>query len=170
MHAGMARRKEQDDDQKALILVYTTDLSEYPSDVVRDVCRTIRRERKFFPTISELRDECEARYEMRRALRKELENILTGRKALEAPDERTGVHWKMLDKKRWLAMHYDWWIADAEDMFGKAQLNPQYFDAKSWEGEVLRRKKEAHIKYPDNFPAVEEPKPEPIPEPFDTPF
>jgi hypothetical protein len=36
------------------------------------------------PVIADLRDECEARFEFRRALRRELENILSGVKYLSA--------------------------------------------------------------------------------------
>jgi hypothetical protein len=84
MSLGMARRKDQDEDFKMMIALYAGDLGEYPRDVIVDVCREMRREQKFFPVISDIRDECESRFEFRKALRSELENILSGVRYLGA--------------------------------------------------------------------------------------
>lgn len=78
MSLGMARRKDQDEDFKMMIAIYARDLSEYPRDVVTDACAEVRREQRFFPTIADLRDECEARFEFRRGLLRELELVMSG--------------------------------------------------------------------------------------------
>jgi hypothetical protein len=84
MSLGMARRKDQDLDFKMMVAVYANDLAEYPRDVIVDACKEIRREHRFFPTIADLRDECETRFEFRKALRQELENLMSGVKYLGA--------------------------------------------------------------------------------------
>lgn len=84
MSLGMARRKDQDLDFKMMLAVYAGDLAEYPRDVIVDACREVRRESRFFPTIADLRDECESRFEFRRALRRELEIAMSGVRLLGA--------------------------------------------------------------------------------------
>jgi hypothetical protein len=84
MSLGMARRKDQDTDFKMMIAVYANDLSDYPRDVILDACGEIRREQRFFPTISDLRDACEERFEFRRALLIETARTISGVRRLSA--------------------------------------------------------------------------------------
>lgn len=83
MSLAMARRKDQDVDFKMMLAVYAKDLSEYPRDVILDACGEIRREQRFFPTIADLRDECEQRFEFRRALLNETLRAMKAKPALE---------------------------------------------------------------------------------------
>lgn len=84
MSLSMARRKDQDDDFKMMVAVYAGDLHEYPKDVILEVCKEIRRERKFFPVIKDIREACEEKFEFRRALLRELSVIISGAKLLSA--------------------------------------------------------------------------------------
>jgi hypothetical protein len=84
MSMSMAKRKSQEADFKMLLVIYAGDLAEYPRDVILDACREIRRGSKFFPTISELRDACDARFEFRRSLLTELAKQMSGARYLEA--------------------------------------------------------------------------------------
>ena len=84
MSLGMARRKDQDIDFKMMLSVYANDLGEYPRDVILDACGEIRREQRFFPTIADLRDFCEERFEFRRALLIETAKTISGMRRLSA--------------------------------------------------------------------------------------
>lgn len=148
MYVGMARRKEQETDQRALLLVYAGDLMEYPEDIVRDACKSMRRSLKFFPTISEMREECEKRYEFRRALKVEIENLMNGQKKLAKPDSRIGKHWKELLQKDWLPQHFDWAISEAEDMLKKALEMPHMLDVQGWEGRIADLKAKKSVAHP----------------------
>lgn len=137
MSIGMARRKDQADDYRALLLVYTKDLAEYPEDVIQHATEFMRREIKFFPTISEIRDACEELYEFRRALKSACEHLLEGRVKLAAPVEET--HFKAIPQREWNAQHYDWWVEEAERMVDLARQNESVLRADEWLAELARR-------------------------------
>lgn len=142
MSIGMARRKDHDTDFRALLVVYANDLAEYPSDVIADACKALRRENRFFPTISEMRDACEERFEFRRSLSVELRNIIDGNKRLAPPDPRAQMHYKELSNKRdWLPCHWEWYVSDADKMIEFSRKNGRASQAEEWEVERDARKK-----------------------------
>ena len=116
MSLGMARRKDQEADYRGLLMVYARDLGEYPEDVISSCCEHLRREQKFFPTISEMRNACEKQIEFRRALANEINALMSGKKRLGPPDPRAQMHFKSLPRKDWLPVHYEDWVGDAERM------------------------------------------------------
>ena len=63
-----AARSTGQDDLVAQIAIYADELSEYPADVVRDVCRWWAAREKWFPTWAELRQACDERVMKRRAI------------------------------------------------------------------------------------------------------
>lgn len=139
MSVSMVRRADTDN-YRTQLLVYARDLEEYPEDVILEACTDIRRSNKFFPSISELIDACEERYEFRRALKKECEMLLEGRKKLIPHDPRGELHWKEIPQKDWLPQHYDWWVSEAERMLELAKQNEGILTADSWVQEIERRK------------------------------
>jgi hypothetical protein len=142
MSLGMARRKDDDTDFKAMMIVYAADLAEYPADVIFNVCKELRRERRFFPTISDFRDACDERFEFRRLLKKEIDSVMNGQKRLGAPDPRIAMHWKDLAKKDWLAQHWDWYVSAAVEMVNIYSRAGDSIRADEWDAIFAQREAE----------------------------
>lgn len=68
-----ARRKEDGFDLEVCLAAIAEELSVYPYDIVRTVCREMARTRTFFPVLKELIDECENLIGSRRAISKAFE-------------------------------------------------------------------------------------------------
>ena len=83
----MARKKDEDIDFKAMIAVYSIDLCDYPEDVILSVCRDMRAEKKFFPSLNEIKNACNERFEFRKAMLREIEASLSGTKQIENHSE-----------------------------------------------------------------------------------
>ena len=145
----MARISESNDDLALLLDTYGAHLSEFPPDIVKAVCDKIIDDRKWFPLVSEMRQEMQRLVQFRKsiwnkfqALRNSLLAAQEKQKQLEA-DPRLGTHFKALPRSQWLPQHYAWWIEDAERMLELAVQNPSIYNPESWMKEISRRHTEA---------------------------
>lgn len=71
-----AYRNQYEDDAEFERRVYVVELCQFPLDVVLEACQRWARREKWFPTISEIRDECQWLVRYRRVTRDALANAL----------------------------------------------------------------------------------------------
>lgn len=63
-------RAQDQTDQTLMLSVLTSELSEFPADVVASELRSWSRREKWWPTLSELRDRCQQAMRVRKSLRR----------------------------------------------------------------------------------------------------
>ena len=66
-------RAESEEDQAFRFAAFRDELAEFPEDVIRTAMRKIARREIFFPSLSELRDQCQREFRHRKLLAAALE-------------------------------------------------------------------------------------------------
>jgi hypothetical protein len=148
LQAVMARRSESNADLAIVVDTYTSHLERYPPDVVAAVCCQIIDRSKWFPLVSDVVAECEKIVRFRKAVwecfqekRNPMLAAKSEAKRIEA-DPRLQEAWKTLPKIKWLPQHFDWAIADCEDMLAMALKNPSSMNPALWEEKIVKLKQE----------------------------
>lgn len=147
LRAAMAHKATSNEDLTLQIEAYVEHLVEYPPDAVAFVVDKTIAEKKWFPLVSELRDELDKIMLFRKALLDAFMNpnpaLLVQEKQKQiASDPRLRMHWKDLSRRDWLPQHWEEYIADAEKMVGLAKQNPHVFKEEEWSSVVARRQHE----------------------------
>lgn len=101
------RRNEDELDVTMKIAAFIEELSDYPFDVVKNVCRDWPRKSKWQPTLFELRTECENRVIVRRAL---LEAVR--RPYMRRIEKRDDTDWRNVPRSSWEKRHVEAYAAD----------------------------------------------------------
>jgi pimeloyl-ACP methyl ester carboxylesterase len=70
-------RAESEEDQAFRFAAFRDELAEFPEDVVRTALRKIGRREKFFPSLADLRDQCQREFRHRKLLVSALEGEVT---------------------------------------------------------------------------------------------
>lgn len=102
-----ARRNEDELDVTMKIAAFIEELSEYPFDVVKSVCREWPRKSKWQPSLFELRTECESRMIVRRALLEAVRQPYTRRIG-----KRDDTDWRNVPRSAWENRHVAAYAAD----------------------------------------------------------
>ena len=101
------RRNEDELDVTMKIAAFIEELSEYPFDVVKNVCRDWPRKSKWQPSLFELRTECENRVIVRRALLEAVKRPYTIR-----IEKRDDTDWRNVPRSAWEKRHVAAYAAD----------------------------------------------------------